>query len=47
MVQIVNEPTRNDTTLDNILTNLTEHYNLVEIISPLELGDHQCVIVRP
>jgi len=47
MVQIVNEPTRNDITLDNIVTNLTEHYNPVEIISPLELSDHQCVIERP
>ena len=47
LIQIVNQPTRNDAILDKIITNLANSYHPVEIAPPIGLSDHHCVIMKP
>ena len=47
LVQLVDQPTRNEAILDKIVTNLAAHYNPVEICSPIGLSDHRCVVMKP
>ena len=45
--QVVNLPTRNDATLDKIVTNMASLYKPVELVSPVGLSDHNGVSWRP
>ena len=45
--QIVKEHTRNDATLDLILTNMHDHYSPPQPFAPLGLSDHDVVVATP
>ena len=45
--QVVNQPTRKDTILDQIITNLACYYNVPEICSPVGTSDHSSVLWSP
>ena len=45
--QIVKEHTRNDATLDLILTNMHDHYSPPQPFAPLGLSDHNVVVATP
>lgn len=45
--QIVTFPTRGNATLDLILTNILDHYQLPSPYSPIGLSDHACVLWKP
>lgn len=45
--QTVKNPTRGDAILDLVLTNLSQYYNIPQILSGIGLSDHNSLIVCP
>ena len=45
--QLVKVPTRNNATLDLLLTNLHEHYELSQAFPPFGLSDHNTIVFTP
>ena len=45
--KVVKVPTRGKNTLDQILTNMFELYNVVQHLPPLGHLDHQCLLLQP
>ena len=47
LVQVVDKPTRGDTILDKIVTNIGDYYSKPEILTPIGLSDHNTVLWLP
>lgn len=47
LLQVVNQPTRKDATLDKIITNLASYYTVPDICPPVGTSDHSSVLWSP